>query len=68
MKLTHSSGCQKLTNVDVKTNAKRWLFIAFTIRENKIRVISARDMSQKEGKSMLKPIPEFENDDEEREF
>jgi uncharacterized DUF497 family protein len=32
------------------TNANRWLFIAFTIRENKIRVISARDMSQKERK------------------
>ena len=31
-----------------KTNAKRELFIAFTLRENKIRVISARDMSKKE--------------------
>ena len=31
-----------------QTNARRWLFIAFTVRENKIRVISARDMSQKE--------------------
>ena len=31
-----------------QTNASRWLFIAFTIRENKIRVISARDMSQQE--------------------
>ena len=33
-----------------QTNGNRWLFIAFTIRENKIRVISARDMSQKEEK------------------
>jgi uncharacterized protein len=32
-----------------QTNTRRWLFIAFTIRENKIRVISARDMNQKEG-------------------
>jgi len=31
-----------------QTNANRRLFIAFTVRENKIRVISARDMSQKE--------------------
>ncbi len=28
----------------------RWLFIAFTVRENRIRVISARDMSKKERK------------------
>ena len=33
-----------------QTNANRWLFVAFTARENKIRVISARDMSQKEGR------------------
>ncbi len=31
-----------------QTNAGRCLFIAFTIRKDKIRVISARDMSQKE--------------------
>lgn len=30
------------------TNAERTLFISFTIRRNKIRVISARDMSRKE--------------------
>jgi uncharacterized DUF497 family protein len=30
------------------TNLGRRLFIAFTVRENKIRVISARDMSKKE--------------------
>ena len=30
------------------TIADRRLFIAFTVRENKIRVISARDMSKKE--------------------
>jgi uncharacterized protein len=31
-----------------KTDLKRTLFIAFTIRNNFIRVISARDMSRKE--------------------
>jgi uncharacterized DUF497 family protein len=30
------------------TDSKRTLFIAFTIRKNLIRVISARDMSRKE--------------------
>ena len=32
------------------TNNKRPLFVAFTIRRNLIRVISARDMSKKERK------------------
>lgn len=31
-----------------QTNAGRRLFIAFTLRDTKIRVISARDMSRKE--------------------
>ena len=31
-----------------KTDSKRTLFIAFTVRNNLIRVISARDMSRKE--------------------
>jgi uncharacterized DUF497 family protein len=31
-----------------KTNEQRKLFIAFTLRDNLIRVISARDMSKKE--------------------
>lgn len=31
-----------------KTNNKRLLFIAFTIRKNKIRIISARDQNKKE--------------------
>jgi hypothetical protein len=33
-----------------RTDANRWLFVAFTIRDNHIRVISARDMNQKESK------------------
>ncbi len=32
------------------TDAKRMLFVAFTVRKNKIRVISAREMSRKERK------------------
>lgn len=32
------------------TTANKRLFIAFTVRDNKIRVISARDMSKKERK------------------
>lgn len=31
-----------------RTDADRWLFIAFTVRNNLIRVISARDMNQRE--------------------
>ncbi len=33
-----------------KTDTDRLLFIVFTVRDNKIRVISARDMSRKERK------------------
>ena len=40
-----------------QTNAGRWLFIAFTVRENKIRVISARDMNRKEGRIYAKANP-----------
>ena len=31
-----------------RTNADRWLYIAFTVRKKRIRVISARDMNQRE--------------------
>lgn len=33
-----------------RTNLKRFLFIAFTVRKSLIRLISARDMSRKERK------------------
>jgi hypothetical protein len=33
-----------------RTDADRWLFIAFVSRENRIRVISARDMNDREAK------------------
>jgi len=54
-----------------RTDSNRFLFISFTLREKLIRVISARDMTQKERKNMkkqLKDIPKFKNEDEEREF
>jgi hypothetical protein len=31
-----------------RTDTDRWLFIAFTVRHNLIRVISAREMNQRE--------------------
>ena len=31
-----------------RTDADRWLFIAFTVRDDLIRVISARDMNHRE--------------------
>jgi uncharacterized DUF497 family protein len=31
-----------------RTNAERWLFLAFTVRRSRIRVISVRDMNQNE--------------------
>jgi uncharacterized DUF497 family protein len=37
-----------------QTNAGRRLFMVFTIRDNKIRVICARDMSRKERKVYAK--------------
>jgi hypothetical protein len=37
-----------------QTNSNRELFIVFTIRNNKIRIISARDMSRKERKTYEK--------------
>lgn len=33
-----------------KTDTDRFLFIVFTVRSNKIRIISARDMNRKERK------------------
>lgn len=33
-----------------RTDADRWLFIVFVIRKNRIRVISARDMNDREAK------------------
>jgi len=41
-----------------KTNDGRYLFVVFTIRRNKIRVITARDMSKKERRMYRAQIEE----------
>ncbi len=44
------SGKEKRLQILGKTNNQRLIFISFTIRKNKIRVISARNQSKKERK------------------
>jgi len=39
-----------------KTDKERWLFIAFTVRTSLIRVISARDMNEKEARKYAKRL------------
>jgi hypothetical protein len=39
-----------------RTDASRWLYIAFTVRKNRIRVISARDMNQRESRKYAETI------------
>lgn len=39
-----------------RTDTDRWLFIAFTVRNNLIRVISARDMNPRETKKYAERI------------
>jgi hypothetical protein len=34
-----------------QTHAGRWLFVAFTLRGDRLRIISARDMSRRERRS-----------------
>jgi uncharacterized DUF497 family protein len=43
-----------------RTDAERHIFVAFTVRNNLIRVISARDMSRKERKA----FEDYEKDSE----
>jgi hypothetical protein len=45
---TKHSGGERRYYMLGKTDSSRMLFVAFTIRKNLIRVISARDMSRKE--------------------
>jgi uncharacterized DUF497 family protein len=55
----------------VQTGRGRKLFVAFTVRGKLIRVISVRDMSQREKRrtrAMKKEIPEFKSEAEEFEF
>ncbi|HMS42660.1 MAG TPA: BrnT family toxin [Pyrinomonadaceae bacterium] len=39
-----------------RTDADRWLFIAFSVRNNLIRVISARDMTKSEERKYVEKI------------
>ena len=43
----HSQGENRLVALGI-TNRNRRLYLVFTLRNNKIRIISARDMSRKE--------------------
>ncbi len=45
----HSEGEDRYTALG-RTQGKRLLFVAFTVRQRKIRVVSARPMSRKERK------------------
>ena len=54
---THSKG-EKRYYVLGKTNDGRYLLVVFTIRHNKIRVITARDMSRKERRAYHAQIEE----------
>jgi len=44
-----------------RTDKDRWLFIAFTIRNKLIRVISARDMNQREMRKYAESIKRYSN-------
>ena len=45
--LRHSKGEKRYYALG-RTNAERWLFLAFTVRRGRIRVISVRDMNRNE--------------------
>lgn len=51
--IKHSSKEQRFQSLG-KTNQNRKLFLSFTIRINKIRIISTRDMNKKEAKAYEK--------------
>lgn len=46
--IKHSTGTEKRYQALGKTNKKRQMFLSFTLRKNKIRLISIRDMNKKE--------------------
>ena len=46
--IIHSTGQEERLRIIGKTKKGRLLFIVFTKRENKIRIISARDVNRKE--------------------
>jgi hypothetical protein len=39
-----------------RTDANRWLFVAFTVRNRRIRVISARDMNEREARKYVESV------------
>jgi uncharacterized DUF497 family protein len=41
------------------TNSKRLLFVVYTLRDGKIRVISARDMNKKERKAFHEKVKNY---------
>ena len=55
------SNVEKRYYVLGQTDSNRLLFIAFTIRNNKIRVISARDMSRREREKYNEEIKKHSN-------
>ena len=42
-----------------RTDADRWLFVAFSMRQYLIRVISARDMNHKEAQNYAKHVQRY---------
>ena len=42
-----------------RTDADRWLFITFVIRKNQIRVISARDMNDREARKYVERVKRY---------
>ncbi|MCH8011800.1 MAG: BrnT family toxin [Candidatus Marinimicrobia bacterium] len=55
------SNVEKRYYVLGRTDSNRFLFISFTIRNNRIRVISARDMNRKERKAYHEQIEKRSN-------
>lgn len=56
--ITHSQKEQRFYALG-RTDRDRWLFIAFTIRTELIRVISARDMNQREAKKYAEQLKKY---------
>jgi uncharacterized protein len=54
----HSSNEQRYYALG-RTDADRWLFVAFTIRNNLLRVISARDMNEKETRKYAERVKRY---------
>jgi uncharacterized protein len=53
---THS-GAEIRKIVVGKTNAGRMLFVVYTMRKNKIRIVSARDLNKKKEKELYEKAP-----------